>query len=166
MDQIEDTVPFSGGHRTNLLDLPAEVFQWMVNKLRRRDRAALLRACRKTYALASTALYRRTYTKRGSANDISALPEFFARRPDLIRMVKVLVIDEYDETAYRRLLSVQFPNLENILMQHDGPVEKKATEEEKDLLNQALEAQPKLQNSESSIASLDSHVSRSPNIQK
>lgn len=160
MEQFQQSEETRPSRSTGLLDLPPEIFQWMVNKMGRRDRASLLRVCKETYAFTAEPLYRRTYTKRGTASDISALPEFFTRRPDLIRYIKVMVIDEYDEAAMRRLLSISFPNLQSILMQHDGDVEKTMSEEDKVLQNERIVLQPKFKNRQSPPTTIWPSLSR------
>ncbi|KAM0208815.1 hypothetical protein ACHAQI_006758 [Fusarium lateritium] len=90
--------------------------------------------------------YRKIYTREKTACDTRGLVRLLTTKPWIRDLVHYLVIDEMDQGAYRELLAFDLPNLEAVLLQHEGKVKLKIDEEEKDRLNKSIIPKPRLTN--------------------
>ncbi|KAI2620071.1 hypothetical protein GGR54DRAFT_630578 [Hypoxylon sp. NC1633] len=125
--------------------LPLEIQWWILRCLDLRDQASFLQTCQRARHIVEPLLYNKIFTKIGTHNDTTGLIEFFLRRPHVVRLVHFLVLDEFHPVAYRQLMAIEFPNLESMIMQHDGePLE--IDDEKRRSLNQLVKEQPKLTN--------------------
>ncbi|KAI1377621.1 hypothetical protein F4677DRAFT_414992 [Hypoxylon crocopeplum] len=132
------------GH-TPFFSLPLEIQWWTIQCLCLRDQAAFLQTCHRARGIVEPLLYNRVYTKAGTHSDTIGLVDLLLRRPHLVNMVHTFVLDEFHPVAYRQLMAIEFPNLESIIMQHDGePL--KIDEEKRRFLNQLIKEQPNLTN--------------------
>ncbi|KAK6957648.1 hypothetical protein Daesc_000435 [Daldinia eschscholtzii] len=112
-------MPSTRGH-AYFLRLPLEIQWWILRYLGIRDQASLSQSCRRAQGIVEPLLYRRIFTRAGTDHDTSGLVEFLLKRPYIAGAVRFLVLDEFHPVAYRQLMSIRFPNLESITVQHGG----------------------------------------------
>ncbi|KAI1416750.1 hypothetical protein F5Y13DRAFT_152984 [Hypoxylon sp. FL1857] len=134
--------------------LPLELQWWILRYLGPRDQASFLQICRGAREAVEPLLYNRVYTKVGTYNDTAGLVDLLRRRPHVAGFVHTFVLDEFHPVAYRQLMAIEFPNLESIIMQHDGePL--RISDEKRHSLNQFVKEQPNLTNLTFSIGRED-----------
>ncbi|KAI1458048.1 hypothetical protein F4805DRAFT_155124 [Annulohypoxylon moriforme] len=132
------------GH-SHIFRLPLEIQWWILRYLDPGSQASFLQTCHQARDIVEPLLYHKVFTKVSSHNDTASLVDFLLRRPHVANFIHFLVLDEFHPVAYRQLMSIVFPNLESIIMQHDGEIIK-IDEEERRSLNLLVKEQPNLTN--------------------
>ncbi|KAI4087341.1 MAG: hypothetical protein LQ344_006835 [Seirophora lacunosa] len=105
---------------------------------------ALTNRAMKTYI--APRLYEKMYTRIGTPQDTAGLVALLNKRPEIVPMIKILVLDEYHPCHARHLLSIKMSNLWCLLIQHEGHPVQDVGEREKRALNRNLVHQPSLRN--------------------
>ncbi|KAI0889082.1 uncharacterized protein GGS22DRAFT_67043 [Annulohypoxylon maeteangense] len=135
----------SNNSHSHLFRLPLEIQWWILRYLDAGCQASFLQTCHRARDIVEPLLYHKVFTKIGTHNDTAGLVEFLLRRPHVAGFIHFLVLDEFHPVAYRQLMSTVFPNLESIIMQHDGEFVD-IDEKERQLLNEHVKEQPNLTN--------------------
>lgn len=135
--------------KPRLFRLAAELQNMIIEKLETlKDKASFVATCKHAQNITEPYLYRKIYTKIHGNHDTAWLVGFLDRRPELLLMVRFLVLDEYEPVSLHRLLSREFPGLESLVVQHVGEVRDRRTAREKRALRRAFKSQPRLCNRE------------------
>ncbi|MBA7489711.1 hypothetical protein ES702_00245 [subsurface metagenome] len=138
------TVNCTPSQKLNLLDLPSELLQWVIGNMTQEDRRSFVLACKRTYDLTLPALFRCISIKPyGNADNFSSLVSFLTTRPDVIEVVREIVMHKFDPSGVRHLLAISFPHLTKLVIRHVGPVST-ITEDERVTLNRSIKHQPGL----------------------
>ena len=134
--------------RLNLLSLPPEIFAILEAYLELRELATFVLTCKSFKQHIERFLYKKVFiSRRSSTTNIKFFVSLLKHRPELIAWIHKFVIDEYDVEHFPQLLSFTFPNLENLIMQHDGSVKLPPLGKRKrNALNVAVKPQPSLLN--------------------
>ncbi|ORY59975.1 uncharacterized protein BCR38DRAFT_443507 [Pseudomassariella vexata] len=133
--------------RSTLLSLAPELLLMIIDCLEKlKDKQSLVRTCKAAQRLTEPHLYWKIYTKIGTQNDTAWLLRFLDRRPDVVPMIHYLVLDEWDPRSFQQLLAREFPNLESIIAQHEGPVTDERTATERRALCRAVRPQLRMTN--------------------
>ncbi|KAL9634708.1 MAG: hypothetical protein Q9204_002887, partial [Flavoplaca sp. TL-2023a] len=130
----------------SLVDLPPEVLDTIVELLPKTDMANLAAVSKAFKASVESKFWRKIKSRIGTPRDTAGLVDFLTVRPDIIPMIRALVLDEYHPSHTRRLLSIKMPEVHSILILHAGEPIKHVSEREKRALNRSLVQQPKLTN--------------------
>ncbi|KAL8819671.1 MAG: hypothetical protein Q9223_001942 [Gallowayella weberi] len=133
-------------NRRTLMDFPHEILDAITREIRIHDMARLAATNKTIKAYIEPQLYRKMYTNIGTPQDTAGLVGFLKRRPEVVPMIKALVLDEYHPRHTRQLLGIEMPNLWSLLVQHEGQPVEVVSEEEKRALNCKLVHQPQLKN--------------------
>ncbi|KAI1102793.1 hypothetical protein F4804DRAFT_333952 [Jackrogersella minutella] len=128
-----------------LTRLPLEIQWWILRYVDLGGQASLLQTCRRAQDVVEPLLYHKVFTKTGSHGNTAGLVELLHRRPHVASFIHFLVLDEFHPVAYRQLMAIEFPNLESIIMQHDGDI-LDIDETTRLDLNQLIKEQPNLTN--------------------
>lgn len=91
-------------------------------------------------------LYRKLYTRGKTPQDTSGLVNLLKQRPEIVKHIKILVLDVYHPRYTWDVLSIGMPKLWSLLIQHEGGSPTAITDAEKGCLNKRLIDQPKLHN--------------------
>ncbi|KAI2637230.1 hypothetical protein GGS26DRAFT_547873 [Hypomontagnella submonticulosa] len=130
--------------------LPLEIQWWILRYLGVCDQASFHQTCRRAQDIVEPLLYKKIATKVNTQNNTANLVEFLHKRPQIVSVVRFLVLDEFHPVAYRELMAIEFPHLESIIVQHDGmPLQ--IGDEYRRTLNQRVKEQPRLTNMTFSI---------------
>ncbi|KAL8689186.1 MAG: hypothetical protein Q9224_004701 [Gallowayella concinna] len=132
--------------RRALMDLPHEILNAITGELRIHDMARLAATNETIKAYIEPQLYCKMYTNIGTPQDTAGLVGLLKRRPEVVPMIKALVLDEYHPRYTRQLLAIAMPNLWCLLIQHEGQPVNVVSEEEKRTMNRNLVYQPSLKN--------------------
>lgn len=136
--------------QSGLARLPPELFEMITEYLEIRHMRELMVTSRDCNKLVQPAFYRRLYI--GSHWDekcsLSNILSLLARKADILPYIRTIIFEELDERCYRELLALPMPNLQNIILRHQGPFTETQTEEEKQLLNLKVLPKPRLENRE------------------
>ncbi|KAL8889198.1 MAG: hypothetical protein Q9215_003497 [Flavoplaca cf. flavocitrina] len=127
-----------------LLDLPHETLTMITELLSRHDKAKLASTNNAMNSFLEPQLWRKIKTCIGTPKDTAGLVNLLTARPDIIPLIKVIVLDEYHPCHTRRLLSIEMPEMWGILIQHEGRPVEQVGEREKRSLNRSMLKQPKL----------------------
>ncbi|KAL8888635.1 MAG: hypothetical protein Q9192_006145 [Flavoplaca navasiana] len=130
------------------MDLPPEVLDTIIELLPKTDKANLAAVCKAFKAYVERKIWSKIRMRIGTPWDTAGLVGLLTVRPDIIPMIRTLVLDEYHPCHTRRLLSIKMPEMHCILILHAGEPIKHASEREKRALNRSLVRQPKLTNRE------------------
>lgn len=130
--------------RVSFTDVPEEIRRLIIDELSIHDKALLARTSKFINAYIAPSLYEKMYTRLGTRQDTDGLVQLLRKRPDIVPLIQVLVIDEYHPRHTRRLLSIEMPNLNCLLVQHASDSIEHVSEREKRALNRNLVEQPKL----------------------
>lgn len=125
-------------------DLPEEILRLIVNELSIHDKALLARTSKSIKTYIEPSLHKKMYTRIGTRHDTHGLVQLLRKRPEIVSLIRILVIDEYHPRHLRCLLSIEMPNLNFLLVQHAGEDIEPVSEREKRALNRSLVEQPKL----------------------
>lgn len=141
-----DSQGCEGKSRCSLMDLPEEILSSITDGIAIHDMAniALTNRAMKTYI--APRLYEKMYTRIGTPQDTAGLVALLNKRPEIVPMIKILVLDEYHPCHARHLLSIKMSNLWCLLIQHEGHPVQDVGEREKRALNRNLVHQPSLRN--------------------
>lgn len=155
METIRASVHNNSGHESSsksFLDLPFEVLDAIIDEIAIHDMAVLARTSKDIKAYIEPRLYQKMYTRIGTPQDTDGLVNLLQSRPEILPMVKILVLDEYHPRHLRRLLSMSMPRLWCLLIQtKEGAAWAHVSEREKRALNRALVKQPELTKCEASL---------------
>ncbi|KAL9036962.1 MAG: hypothetical protein Q9180_003995 [Flavoplaca navasiana] len=133
-----------GTRSPGLLDLPHETLTMITELLSRHDKAKLASTSNAMNSFLEPQLWRKIKTCIGTPKDTAGLVNLLTARPDIIPLIKVIVLDEYHPCHTRRLLSIEMPEMWGILIQHEGRPVEQVSEREKRALNRSMVEQPKL----------------------
>ncbi|KAI1386524.1 uncharacterized protein F4822DRAFT_319269 [Hypoxylon trugodes] len=137
-------MPLNSGH-SYFFNLPLEIQWWILRYLGPCDQASFLQTCTRARDIVEPLLYTKVYTKIGTYNDSTGLVDLLFRRPHIIRSIHILILDEFHPVAYRQLMAIEFPNLESIIMHHEGePLS--IDDERRRSMNEFVKEQPNLTN--------------------
>lgn len=135
--------------KLSLLDLPPEVLDLIVKDIKIHDMAVLARTNKSVRAYIEPRLYDKIYTRINTGNDTAGLVRLLHNRPDIIPLIKTLVLDEYHPCHTRHLLAIKMPNLWCLLIQQEDDSFKLGLGDRRmRKLNRSLTEQPKLINCE------------------
>ncbi|KAI4266056.1 MAG: hypothetical protein L6R38_008986 [Xanthoria sp. 2 TBL-2021] len=129
-----------------LLKLPPETLDIITEMLSRHEKAILAATSKAIKTYMEPQLGRKIKTRFGTSQDTAGLVGLLTERPDIVPLIKVLVLDEYHPCHARRLLSIKIPEVWCILIHHEGDSVKHVSEREKRALNRSLTKQPELTN--------------------
>ncbi|KIL89828.1 hypothetical protein FAVG1_06563 [Fusarium avenaceum] len=129
-----------------LQTLAPEIYKIIMEELETKELFSLMLTSRAINHLTIPSFYKKIYTREKTACDTRGLVRLLTEKPWIKDLVHYLVIDEMDGGAYRELLGFDLPNLEAVLLQHEGKVKLKIDEEEKERLNQSIIPKPRLTN--------------------
>ncbi|KAL8660871.1 MAG: hypothetical protein Q9202_006102 [Teloschistes flavicans] len=130
--------------RVSFTDVPEEIRCLIIDELSIHDKALFARTSKSINAYIAPSLYEKMYTRIGTRQDTDGLVQLLRKRPNIVPLIQVLVIDEYHPRHTRRLLSIEMPNLNCLLVQHASDSIEHVSEREKRALNRNLVEQPKL----------------------
>ncbi|KAL8894630.1 MAG: hypothetical protein Q9207_008451 [Kuettlingeria erythrocarpa] len=128
------------------MDLPPEIRDAIVEDLWLNEIAILVRTSKSVQAYLEPRLYKKIYTKIGTAHNTAGLVDLLQRRTHIVPMIQTLVLDEYHPRHTRQLLSIEMPNLWCLLVQHEGDSIEYVSEREKRALNRNMVEQPAISN--------------------
>ena len=129
---------------STLLDIPPETLNTITEMLSLHDKARLLATCKAMKSYIEPQLWCRIKTRIGTSQDTAGLVGLLTDRPDIVPLIKALVLNEYHPCHTRRLLSFEMPELWCLLIQHEAESVEHIDEKEKRALNHGLIEQPKL----------------------
>ncbi|KAM0191267.1 hypothetical protein ACHAPI_009021 [Fusarium lateritium] len=112
-----------------LQTLAPEIYKIIMEELETKEWFSLMLTSKAINHLTIPSFYRKIYTREKTACDTRGLVHLLTRKPWIRDLVHYLVIDEMDQGAYRELLAFDLPNLEAVLLQHEGKVKLKIDEE-------------------------------------
>ena len=121
-----------------LVDLPPEVLDTIIELLPKTDMANLAAVSKAFKAYVESKFWRKIKSRIGTPRVTAGLVGLLTVRPDIIPMIRTLVLDEYHPCHTRRLLSIKIPEMHCILILHAGEPIKLASEREKRALNRSL----------------------------
>ncbi|KAI4184142.1 MAG: hypothetical protein LQ346_006159, partial [Caloplaca aetnensis] len=127
---VQQRIPF--------VDLPGEIRDAIVENLRLRELATLVRTSKSVQAYLERRLYNKIYTKIDTPHNTAGLVGLLQRRTHIAPMIETLVLDEYHPRHTRRLLSIEMPNLWCLFLNHDGDSIEYVSEREKRALNRKM----------------------------
>lgn len=130
----------------SLLNLPSEVLDAIVDEIAIHEMIVLARTSKAIKAYIEPHLYQKMYTNIGTPQNTEGLVNLLQTRPEILPIIKVLVLDEYHPRHTRRLLAMIMPNLWCLLVQHEEGEWAHVSEREKRALNRAVVEQPGLKN--------------------
>ena len=149
-DQQEtETMDTDGKHQCGaaILDLPKDVLDLIVERIAIRDMATLARVSKNIRTYIEPHLYMTVYSKTRTSHDVGGLVNLLQRRRRLIPFIKHLILDEFHPRETRRLLSIEMPNLQELLIQHmHGGIPQLVKAREINRLNRKVCPQPALWN--------------------
>ncbi|KAI4174684.1 MAG: hypothetical protein LQ348_006332 [Seirophora lacunosa] len=98
-----DSQGCEGKSRCSLMDLPEEILSSITDGIAIHDMAniALTNRAMKTYI--APRLYEKMYTRIGTPQDTAGLVALLNKRPEIVPMIKILVLDEYHPCAAETL---------------------------------------------------------------
>ena len=138
---------------TTILFLPPEIFASLECYLEIRELAAFSLTHSTIYHRIGRFQYKKVYIANSvsdqatSNKDTKYFVSLLHRRPEIIPWIYKFVIAEYDEEYLPQLLGHTFPKLENIIIQHDGPLRSHGLPHSSlDNLNSRIASQPSLGN--------------------
>jgi len=109
------------------------------------DMAVLARTSKSIRVYIEPHLYDKIYTRINTQQNTASLVRLLRNRPDIVSLIKTLVLDEYHPRHTRQLLAFKMPNLWCLLIQHEEEtIEKGLGERRTRILNEKLAEQPKL----------------------
>ena len=131
-----------------ILDLPAEIFTILEAYLEIRGIASCVLTCRTLKQRLERFLYKKVFiTPRSYNTDTRHFVILLKRRPEIVHWIHSLIIWEYDVVYLPQLLAFTFPNLLNLIVQHEGPVASPLYGRSKlNALDAMVKPQPALQN--------------------
>ena len=141
--------------RKNILDLPPEIFSILEAYLEIRELATFVLTCKSIRQHVERFLYKVVFISRRGPNapprslhnSTSSFVSLLKSRPEIVPWIHKFVISEYDAEHFPQLLSFTFPNLENLILNHDGSVKSPTLSTRKlNSLYAAIQPQTALQN--------------------
>ncbi|KAL8652299.1 MAG: hypothetical protein Q9210_002757 [Variospora velana] len=125
--------------QNSFMRLPEEILRLVTQDIAIQDKAKFALTNKAMKAYIEPQLYQKIYTRIGTPQDTAGLVALLTKRPEIVPMIKVLVLDEYHPQHTRRLLSIKMSSLWCLLIQHAGQAVQDVTEREKRALNRNLE---------------------------
>ncbi|KAL8893360.1 MAG: hypothetical protein Q9192_005348 [Flavoplaca navasiana] len=101
-----------------LVDIPPEVLDTVIELLPKTDMANLAAVSKAFKACVESKFWRKIKSRIGTPRDTAGLVGLFTMRPDIIPMIRMLVLDEYRPCHTQRLLSIRMPEMHCILILH------------------------------------------------
>lgn len=143
----------------SLLHLPFEVLDAIIDEIAIHDMAVLARTSKDIKVYIEPRLYQKMYTRIGTPQDTEGLVNLLQSRPEILPIIRILVLDEYHPRHLRRLLAMSMPRLWCLLIQtKEGDEWARVSEREKRALNRDLVQQPGLTKCETSTLLLRTMV--------
>lgn len=128
------------------LPLPPEILSIIFSNLKVEDLKTLMLTHSVINCLAAPSIFRAIRVKGNTDRDTTGLVDFLQRRTNVQRFVQSIDLDELDEGGFRRVLAFGLPNLDTIILQHEGHLIKTISAEEKRALNALIVPKPNLRN--------------------
>lgn len=162
--QIEHTISTPAqesnppGGTSLLLNLSQDIFKLILeqvcspdlsgerDKVQASDLSRMSRVSKRLYQTINPYLYQKIYTKIDTSHNTAWLTILLRRRPEVKAWIRLLILDEYHPRELRVLLSFEMPNLEALLVQHEGDDSAPIDAREMRRLNRDVYPQPKLRN--------------------
>ena len=134
--------------RKTLLDLPPEIFTVLEAYLEIRELASFILTCSIIKQRLERFLYKKVIiTPESSNTNTRHFVSLLNQRPEIVYWINKFKIDEYDVEYLPQLLAFNFPNLLNLILQHEGPVNLPSCGRRKlNALYAMIKPQPALQN--------------------
>ena len=119
------------GSGLTCLDLPRDILDIVVHMIgvrheadrdSVRDMACVARTRKKLRSYIEPYLYEKIITRIGTTLDTGGIVRLLHERPEIGPMISTLVLYDFDHRQTRCLLSIEFPRLRILLIQHKGDV--------------------------------------------